>query len=335
MRIVMRKSLSVLMLAAMLGANAAYAAETKSAAEKDQKNSEELQAQLDAAQEKLETAAREVAELSAQMAGPVVDLFTVSGPPPSRALIGVQLDPSSGKDGARVLEVSPGGAASEAGIRSGDVIVTLNGEKISDERSARQVTRLMRDVEPRSKVKVRVLRDGQPKDFELTAREGMRNFMFSSAVPVPAAGVSMPPNATRLMRTTPAFPMPPPGVELGPTMRHFMIGSDDDMAGMELATLTPTLGKYFGTEKGVLVVRSPERAAFKLEDGDVILAIGGREPTNGSHATRILRSYQPGEKVDIKLMRQRKPINVQITLPDAPREVGGETGIAFRAGPTA
>ena len=231
------------------------------------------------------------------------------------------------------MEVSPGGAAAEAGIRSGDVIVTLNGEKISDERSARQVTRLMRGVEPRSKIKVRVLRDGQPKDFELTAREGMRNFMFSSAVPVP--GAPMPPNATRLMRATPAFPMPPPGVEMGPTMRHFMISSDDDMAGMELATLTPTLGKYFGTEKGVLVVRSPERTAFKLEDGDVILAIGGREPTNGSHATRILRSYQPGEKVDIKLMRQRKPINVQITLPDAPRDAG-ETGIAFgRAGPEA
>jgi S1-C subfamily serine protease len=207
----------------------------------------------------------------------------------------------------------------------------LNGEKISDERSTRQVTRLMRDVEPRSKIKVRVMRDGQPKDFELTAREGMRNFVFHSAVPA----TPMPPNVA-FMRAAPAgvsgVPLPPPGVELG---RHIMIGFDDEMADMELASLTPTLGKYFGTEKGVLVVRSPERAAYKLEDGDVILAIGGREPTSGSHAMRILRSYQPGEKVDIKLMRQRKSMNLQVTVPEGPREVGGETGVVRRAGPTA
>jgi PDZ domain-containing secreted protein len=74
------------------------------------------------------------------------------------------------------------------------------------------------------------------------------------------------------------------------------------------------LGRYFGTEKGVLVVRAPKD--FKLEDGDVILAIDGREPSSGSHATRILSSYQSGEKITIKLMRQQKTLNVETTLPD-------------------
>ena len=83
---------------------------------------------------------------------------------------------------------------------------------------------------------------------------------------------------------------------------------------MELATLTPQLGRYFGTDKGVLVVRAPKD--FKLEDGDVILAIDGREPSSGSHATRILSSYQPGEKIMIKVMRQQKTVNVETTLPE-------------------
>src|SRR2546430_13415861 len=39
---------------------------------------------------------------------------------------------------------------------------------------------------------------------------------------------------------------------------------------LELATLTPRLGSYFGSEKGVLVVRAPADGALKLEDGDVI-----------------------------------------------------------------
>ena len=84
---------------------------------------------------------------------------------------------------------------------------------------------------------------------------------------------------------------------------------------MELATLTPRLGTYFGTEKGVLVVRSPPDGALKLEDGDVILAIDGRQPTSGSHATRILGSYQPGEKITLRIVRQHKTVDLEATVP--------------------
>ena len=319
----MGKLFSIWLLGASLAASGAFAAESKSADPKEEQSSEQIEAQLNAAQEKLEAAAKEVAELSSKLAIPVMDHLFINGALPARALIGVQLDPSSGKDGARVTEVSPGGAAAEAGIRPGDVIVSLNGEKVSDERSARQVTQLMREVEPRSKVKVRVLRDGKPKEFELTAREGMRTFAYG--------GPALPALPTLSLRRT--MPLPPPGVELGATA-DLMIAFDDEMSGMELATLTPALGKYFGTDKGVLVVRAPEGAAFKLEDGDVIVAIGGREPTSGSHATRILRSYQPGEKVDIKLMRQRKPMNMQVTLPEGAREFHREVGRSARSGST-
>jgi hypothetical protein len=50
---------------------------------------------------------------------------------------------------------------------------------------------------------------------------------------------------------------------------------------------------------------------------------------SGSHATRILGSYQPGEKIAIKLMRQQKTVNVETALPERvdqgpgrPRPVG-------------
>jgi len=87
---------------------------------------------------------------------------------------------------------------------------------------------------------------------------------------------------------------------------------------MELATLTPRLGSYFGTDKGVLVVRAPPEGALQLQDGDVILAIDGRVPTSGSHATRILGSYQPGEKVTLRILRQHKPLQLEATLPERP-----------------
>jgi hypothetical protein len=85
---------------------------------------------------------------------------------------------------------------------------------------------------------------------------------------------------------------------------------------MELATLTPQLGRYFGSDKGVLVVRAPADGALKLEDGDVILAIDGRAPESGSHATRILASYQPGEKVTLRVVRMHKTLDVDTKLPE-------------------
>ena len=77
-----------------------------------------LEAQLDDARHRLEEAAHEVAVLSSQLGGPLVERFSTFDGAFGRAIIGVQLDPSSGKDGARVVSVSPGGPAAEAGIRA-------------------------------------------------------------------------------------------------------------------------------------------------------------------------------------------------------------------------
>ena len=70
----------------------------------------------------------------------------------------------------------------------------------------------------------------------------------------------------------------------------------------------------------MLVVRPPRSAEFKLEEGDVIVDIDGRAPQNGAHAMRILRSYQPGEKVNLNILRDRKPVRIAATLP---KGVGG------------
>jgi C-terminal processing protease CtpA/Prc len=255
----------------------------------------ELDARLAEAQARLEKAAHDVAELSSEIGGPLMDKFMVfNGEGPSRAIIGVQLDSESGKGGARIQEVSPGGPADEAGLHVGDVITAINGTDVKGDSPARQVMHVMHEIAPESKVKVRITREGKSRDFVVTARRGATFFgMQHPNIPLPP----IPPG------------FPEAGVStFGPVMIHGQLGE------MELATLTPQLGRYFGTDKGVLVVRAPKD--FKLEDGDVILAIDGREPSSGSHATRILSSYQSGEKITIKLMRQQKTVNVETTLPE-------------------
>ena len=264
----------------------------------------DLEAQLEAAQERLERAAREVAELSAKIGGRALGRYLATHDGPSRAIIGVQLDARGGNEGARVLEVSPGGPAAEAGVVPGDVIVAVNGTEVKGDDATRQVMRLMRDVEPDSKVKLRVLRNGKSRDIEVTARAAPPIYAWKfDGLPGHLSPIVVPRVDLHFDDDDEPFVV-------------FQHGLPDELADMELATLTSQLGRYFGTEKGVLVLRAPRSKHFELEDGDVILAIDGREPQSGSHATRILRSYQPGEKVTLKIMRQRKEMSLETTIPE-------------------
>ena len=115
----------------------------------------------------------------------------------------------------------------------------------------------------------------------------------------------------------PGMPGMPPMSGAG--VRTFTLEREDGMGqrfhGMEFATLSEQLGSYFGVKSGVLVVRAGSSQAFKLKDGDVILAIDGREPTSAQHAGRILRSYQAGEKLSIRIQRDRKAQNIEVTVP--------------------
>ena len=66
---------------------------------------------------------------------------------------------------------------------------------------------------------------------------------------------------------------------------------------------------------GVRVLSAGGTAPFGLRDGDVIIAIDGRIPVDGSHAASILRSYRPGERVKLRLQRDRNPIELNAAAP--------------------
>jgi S1-C subfamily serine protease len=85
----------------------------------------------------------------------------------------------------------------------------------------------------------------------------------------------------------------------------------------ELADLSPGLGRYFGTDKGLLVVRAPKDDRLKLQDGDVILDIDGRQPGSPSHAYEILSSYHSGETLKLHVMRQQKKLELPIEIPES------------------
>jgi predicted metalloprotease with PDZ domain len=254
-----------------------------------------VEAQLEAARHRLAADADEVARLSMQVGKPLMEHFETRFESSPRALIGVEIAAENRSDGARVVNVSPGGPAFEAGIRPGDLIVSVNDTDAKGEGGANRIVRAIHEAAANSKLNVLVMRQGKPKHLVVTTR-AMPNVFYSNADPN-----GMPP-----------LPGPPAN---SPVLTYHELGIPS-LSNMQLMTLSPGLGRYFGTDKGVLVVRAPTRSDFKLQDGDVILSIDGREPTSGAHATRILASYQAGEKVTLHVMRERKPLSLEVTLPE-------------------
>lgn len=255
-----------------------------------QRSEAEQQKALAEAQRKLEEAAREVAELSMELHGPgfkEVRRIKIDGP--GRAMLGINIGSAEpGTDGVRVVSVSPGGPAADAGVQAGDLVVAMDGKRVG---SGRELVDNMREVKPGQKVALELRRDGKSVKLPVQARAS-EDMMFISE-------------------------MDPEGEAMHHMggMPHFLLGPWGDA---ELVELTPALGRYFGTDKGLLVVKAPKAAGADIEEGDVIQSIGGREPQNAGHALRILGSYQPGETVELVLLRQKKSRTVKITIPRGP-----------------
>jgi S1-C subfamily serine protease len=258
----------------------------------------QLRQQLDDARQRLDDAARDVAELTGKLSGDERPPGPHAGAPRG-SMLGVNIAGGAERaEGVEVMGVSPSGPAERAGLRKGDVLVAVDGKSLrkAGERTAgRQLVDHMRDVPSGQKVKVDYLRDGKPLSAMLTT--------------VPAES-----GIVRIMRERRALPegMPFPPVEI----EEFLTLHDGHgFRALELVPMTAQLGRYFGTDKGLLVVKAPVDEGAALEEGDVILSIGGRTPESPKHAFRILRSYQPEEKVKVEVLRQRKRLTLDLPVP--------------------
>jgi len=71
-------------------------------------------------------------------------------------------------NGALVIEVVPGHAAEKAGLRHGDVILSVDGQKVED---TRELIDTISALPPGTKVKLGVIRDGKPETITVTLEE--------------------------------------------------------------------------------------------------------------------------------------------------------------------
>lgn len=263
----------------------------------------ELEARLDEAQERLEEAARQVAELSSELAGDAM-IMAMEGlrSIAPRPMLGINISNTTDQeDGVEIFGVTPGGPADEAGLRAGDVLTRIDDVDLTGagpEAAADRLTDYMADVEDGQEVTVTFMRDDEQEQVVVVPREmnplrfafDMDDFDFGLVDPEIPDGL-----------TAHAY--------------QFRFGDAGPWGDMELVSLSPDLARYFGTDDGLLVIRAPQDSALKLRDGDVILEIDGRKPTSPGHAMRILRSYETGEQLGLRIVRDKKRLTLELEMP--------------------
>jgi type II secretory pathway component PulC len=267
----------------------------------------EMEEKLRAAEERMAEAAREIAEISRERLPRIAEIerrFAWSSKP--RLGVTIESGENTGPvEGVTILGVSPGSAASDAGLRPGDILTSVNDESLSADNSKQANMRLldfMKAVEEGDVLEVEYLRDGKSGSVEIEPRIVADNtFIWSGEGGPNSIHRVRPPIAPEVIER---FKM-----EFASPWAHTGLGD------LELVELNKGLGRYFGTDKGLLVVKAPKSDAFNLQDGDVIHDIDGREPKDVRHALRILGSYAAGEKLKLGIMRDKKKRTIDIEIP--------------------
>ena len=195
--------------------------------------------------------------------------------------------------------VTPDGPAAKAGMRSQDVIVEFDGERV---RSVRQFTRLVRETPSTRSVRAVVMRDGKRTELNVT--------------PAEAQSLDVAIDADRIRRQV---------EEMTARIRPFE-GFDFPLMwptrlGVSVHELTPELAAYFGARDGVLVasvtVDSPA-AKSGLKAGDVITAVDGRDINSAADLTRELRTQTTDREITLGIVRDKKAMSVPAKIEAAP-----------------
>lgn len=203
--------------------------------------------------------------------------------------------------GVGVTQVVKDSPAEKAGIRKDDVILRLDGERIT---SVRKLTRLVSEVAPDQTVRVAISRGGAEQ--ELTATIGRRKNTLTSFEPFATT-------APKVWRWE--GPLSDQSGDL-----VYALGNRRRI-GVTTTELTKQLAEYFGIAdgRGVLVTSVTDdgpAAKAGLKAGDVITAVDGEKVDSTGDVSRIVNQKKEGE-VTLTIVRNKSQQTLRVTPKEA------------------
>ena len=274
------------------------------------------EAEIAAAKRDLDRAAKRYAELTGHDGDERVHVIErrIGGKP----VIGVLLAPDA-QAGVRVTGVTPDSGAAKAGLKSGDRITSVNGTQVlgsTGELRVENARKLLGDLESGKAVRIGYVRDGRTATASVTP--SMERDVFWIGGPgetfprvrrVDVPGVA-PDVRQEIIRISPKGDCKGKDCKFPALMEAFR------WHGLNLASIDPQLGRYFGTDRGVLVLSTgPELDG--LQAGDVIQKIDGRAVMSPREAMEALRNKPANAMALVEYLRDRKVASTRVKVPEA------------------
>lgn len=331
---------SALTLALLLPIQATAQTSNPGAAPPTAASDAQKRAELDRAQQDFMEARKRVMELRRELGedapgNPRREVRIVTAQ--NQAMIGLVFGEDS--NGVFVRAVTPGGGADKAGVRAGDRLIAINGKdvaaaaKADSERSPIQAARrLVGRPKDGEAVRLTVTRDGERKDLVATA-EKRSVFAWSG-------DGSVPPRLRERLRELQGLQGLQgleglerlEGIDVDVLVERALERAElsQDMAGrrvmmfregahdVRFAAVNPDLGKYFGATSGVLVLEQKNDRFAPLVTGDVITSVGGEPVESPIDVTRALRRHEPGTRINVEVVRDRKRQVLVMSVPERP-----------------
>lgn len=183
------------------------------------------------------------------------------------------------------------GPAAKAGLKGGDIILKVNGEKVTQDHSLQE---LIRTFLPDDSVTLTILRDGKEQDIKVTlgkrtddtvAKSGNDNQNSDTSSSLAFLGV----NSITL--------------------------TQDIATGLNISTSQGAL-LYNDFGKGVpAIVKDSPADKAGLQAGDIIISLNGTTLDNNDNTLqKLIAKQKPGDEITVTIMRGSEKKDIKVTL---------------------
>ena len=188
------------------------------------------------------------------------------------------------ENGVRISKVLKGSPAEEAGLEDDDILVSFNGDKLYD---SEDLVKRVNKSDIDDEITIGYYRNGEQKEVSVKLAKNEKRNVLSW---------------------------------YGKSWPHKTIKAEKQAwLGVEIEELNDQLREFFAVPEnsGVLVKKvvqeSPaEKAGIKA--GDVIIKVADRDIKNNRDLVRSVNYYDPDEKVEITLVREKKEKSITVKL---------------------
>ena len=191
------------------------------------------------------------------------------------------------RNGAVVLNISPGGAADKAGLEPGDVIISYNGKPI---RNRDELVSMVTATKPGSTVPVVIVRDRAQRTVSVTVEE---------------LDLEAEANAQRQTR--------------GGDNDNGPVAEPSAGFGMTLGNITPQIAQELRLDRGATgaliteVEPGSPAARAGLQQGDLIVRVGRANVANANEAAKELGTIRSGGTALLRVVRNGQQVFVTVT----------------------